>query len=83
MTSTKFQIGKNGVTDGVIESLNLSFKHHKTIRIAMLKSSTRDRNKIRLMADELVSRLGKNYTCKIIGFTVILRKHKNKIMDKN
>lgn len=70
----KFQIGKNGVTSGVIESLNLAFKTRKTIRINLLKSAERDRGKIKETAKEIVDGLKGNYKCKIIGFTIILRK---------
>ena len=70
----KFQIGKNGVNKGVIESLKLAFKNSKIVRISVLKSSIRDRKKIREMADEISSKLGKNYVYKIIGFTIIMRR---------
>ncbi len=71
---TKFQIGKNGITDGVIESLTLAFKKHKTVRISVLKNSGRDKNSIRGMAEELAARLGGNFKHIIIGFTIVLRK---------
>ena len=41
---TKFQIGKNGITPGTIESLLLSFKNHKRVKIVLLKASGRNRN---------------------------------------
>ena len=44
--AAKFQIGKNGVTDGVIESLELILKNHRQIRISVLKSSGKDRENI-------------------------------------
>lgn len=71
-----FQIGKNGLTDGVIEALRLISKHHKKIRISVLKSSGRDRNSIKSLANEIISKLGKAYTLtKIIGFTILIRRH--------
>ncbi len=70
----KFQIGKLGVTSGVIESLNSAFKTHKSIRISLLKSFERDRTKINEIADELASKLRGNYKYTIIGFTIVLRK---------
>jgi len=74
ITLTKFQIGKNGITQGVIDSLELALKNHKQIRISALKSSGRDRNSIQLMAQELVARLEANCDYRIIGFTIILIK---------
>jgi len=76
MQISKFQIGKNGITQGVLESLLLVFKNHKQVRISMLKSSGRDRNSIEGVASEIAEKLSKDkafaYTYKIIGFTIIL-----------
>ena len=46
----KFNIGKNGLTSGVIESLNNAFKTHKVVRIHVLKGAVRDREKVKKMA---------------------------------
>ena len=70
----KFQIGKNGLTSGIINSLELAFKNRKKIRIAVLKSGTRDRKRIKEIAEEIASRLNGNFRYKIIGFTIIMRK---------
>lgn len=77
MKITRFQIGKSGITEGVIESLELSFKHHKQVKISALKSSGRNRESIKEMAQKIVARLKEkkvncNYT--IIGFTIVLIK---------
>ena len=77
----KFQLGKNGVTEGVIESLNLAFKTRKIVRISVLKNAVRDKSKVREMASEMAKKLGDNqssYKCKIIGFTIILKKSSKK-----
>jgi RNA-binding protein YhbY len=73
----KFQIGKAGITDGIIQSLELALKSHKVIRISALKSSGRNRNTITSMADELVSKLATKCNYRIIGFTIVLIKQKN------
>ena len=70
----KFQIGKNGITSGVLEFLENAFKTHKRIRISVLKSSGRNRESIEKMASELQSRLKTRADFKIIGFTIILFK---------
>lgn len=77
-TITQFQIGKAGLTAGVADSLALAFKNHKTVRISVLKSSGRDRESIRLMADELCQKLPGTYAYKIIGFTIVMQKRSNK-----
>jgi RNA-binding protein YhbY len=70
----RFQIGKAGVTPGIIESLELAFKNHKVVRISALKASGRDRNSIASMAESLVSGLKTPCDYRIIGFTIILIK---------
>ena len=70
----KFQIGKNGITFGVLESLDKGFKTHKSIRISLLKSSGRDREKIKKIADELSEKLDGRFRCTIVGFTIIMRR---------
>jgi RNA-binding protein YhbY len=79
MTGIKFQIGKLGITPGVIDSLLLVFKNNKAVRISVLKSSGRDRESIGKMADEIAAKLSEksnfSYSYKIIGFTIIMRKH--------
>jgi len=75
---TKFQIGKFGVTEGVIESLSLALKNHKQIRISVLKSSGRSRESIDEMGKELTSRLKEKCKYSIIGFTIILIKESSK-----
>lgn len=71
--TTKFQIGKFGITPGVINSLKLALKNHKSVRISALQASGRDKNSIRAMANSIVSALGGNHKYTIIGFTIILR----------
>lgn len=70
----KFQIGKNGVTEGTIESLTSALKNHKQIRISMLPSSGRNRDSIHKTALELESKLPFKLKTKVIGFTIILVK---------
>ena len=70
----KFQIGKNGINEGVIECLDKMFKKHRIIRVSVLKNSERDREKIKEMADELCSKLSGNYKSVVVGFVIILRK---------
>ena len=73
---TRFQIGKFGVTEGVIESLELALKNHKQVRISTLKASGRNRENIEKMAEGITSKLTEKCKYKIIGFTIILVKLK-------
>jgi RNA-binding protein YhbY len=79
---TIIQIGKNGVNQGLIGNLKLAFTTHTAVKVSVLKSTQRDRLKIKEMADNLVSQLGKHYTAKIIGFTIILKKWRKEQVKK-
>lgn len=71
---SKFQIGKNGLTDGVITSLSLALKNHKQVRISILKSATHNREELKKMALEIVEKLPVHCEYKTIGYTIILFK---------
>lgn len=71
---SEIQIGKNGITKNFIESLKNNFKTHTGIRISVLKSAGHEKEKIKEMAEELLGELGKNYTARVIGFTIVLKK---------
>jgi RNA-binding protein YhbY len=71
---SEIQIGKNGITDNFIESLKINFKTHVQVRISVLKSADRDKEKVREMSERILNDLGRNYTSKIIGFTIIVKK---------
>lgn len=70
----RFQIGKNKLTPTFIEQIKKCFEHAEIIKISILKSACRDKKQAREIADELVNALGKNYTYKMIGYTLSVRK---------
>ena len=79
---SKFQIGKNGVTDGVIKSLNQDLKMHNQIRISVLKSADRNREKLRDMAIKIAQSVGYYCNFRIIGFTIILKRRHPRVKTK-
>ena len=68
------QVGKNGVSDNLVGTLKNYFKNHQNVKVVFLKSATRDRQMIKKNAEEILASLGNNYTYRIIGFTVIIKK---------
>ena len=78
-TLAKFQIGKNGLADGVITSLSNSLKTHKQVRISVLKSCCRDRAELVKLAKKIKSSLHYNLAVKTLGYTIILIKLKSKV----
>jgi RNA-binding protein YhbY len=77
------QMGKNGPSEGFIESLSKTFKNHGLIKLSVLKTCTRDREEIKQIAEQLRIGLDKRidienrkFITKIIGFTIIIKKIK-------
>ena len=68
------QLGKNGLAEGFFELLENSFRERGSVRLHLLKSAGHDRERTKQLAEQIVERLGKKYTYKIIGFTIILKK---------
>jgi RNA-binding protein len=66
------RIGKNGITDNLIEDLKLHLKKRKLIKVKLLKSfiQGKDRKKI---AEELAKKTGSK-AIQQIGFVVVLQK---------
>ena len=73
-TIGSIQIGKQRITENFIISLKNLLKKHWNVKISVLKSATRNKEEIRKFADEIIEKLGKNYTSKIIGFTIFIKK---------
>lgn len=72
----KLQMGKNGYTPEFLENLKLIFSNKDTesVRVGLLKTSSRDKEQAKGWAEEIIASLGPNYTYKIIGYTITLRK---------
>lgn len=70
----QIQIGKNGVTENFIESLKNQFKKCSNVRISVLRSARENKSDVKKIADEILEKLGNNYTAKVIGFTIVLKK---------
>lgn len=71
---TEIQIGKNGLTDGIIERLKNDFKTHELVKIHILKSAGHEKGKVKEINNNLLDKLGSKYTGRIVGFTLIVRK---------
>lgn len=74
MALVNLQIGKNGLTAEFISGLKNVFKNNENVRVSVLKSATRDRSELKEISAKILAELGKNYTCNIIGYTLVLRK---------
>jgi len=68
----QIQLGKNKLTDNFISTLKNHFNKSRTVKISVLKSA--EREKIKEYSEEIIEKLGKNYTTKIIGFVIVVKK---------
>ena len=80
MAHAEIQLGKNGITESFIQSLKHIFENHENVRLSVLKSAGHEKEKMKGYSEEILKQLGKNYTAKIIGFKIVLKKwRKSKI----
>ena len=77
-TLAKFQIGKNGVNEGVVESLTMALKNHKQVRVSVLKSFCRNRDELNSVVADLLEKLPFRLKARVIGYTIVLIKLGNK-----
>jgi RNA-binding protein YhbY len=78
MSYTEMQLGKNGLTENFIQTLKSNFEKNDTVRISVLKSAGgeegRTKETAKKFSEDMLNKLGKNYTAKLIGFKIILKK---------
>lgn len=70
----KIQIGKMGVTENFLKTLETYFMKHKNVKVSVLKAAREEREDTRKYADKILEHFGKKYTAKIIGHTIALKK---------
>ena len=76
------QLGKQGITNNFIETLKNHFKSHENIKVSVLKGAGHDKTKVKEYSKEILEKLGNNYTSKIIGFTIVLKKWRKAVREK-
>ncbi len=70
-------IGKSGIRENLIKLLESAFKNHENVRICVLKSGGHEKEKVKQYSEKILAKLGKNYTSKIVGFTIFIRNGEN------
>ena len=75
------QLGKQGITNNFVETLKNYFKKYENVKISVLKGAGHEKNKIRKYSEELLEKLGKNYTSRIIGFTIVLKRWRKPVRE--
>jgi RNA-binding protein YhbY len=70
----EIQLGKNGVTINFIESLKQQFNKCNNIKVSVLRSCCRNKEELQKITEDILNHLGKNYTAKVIGYTINLKR---------
>jgi len=73
---SQVQLGKQGITENFLATLQHHFKNHEIVKVSVLKSADHDRAKVQEYSEKILNHLGKKFTSRIIGFTIIVRKWK-------
>ena len=83
MTQGNVQLGKNGLTDNFILTLKNHFTRHKNIKVSVLKSVERSKEKMNLFREEILGKLGDNYTGRVVGFSIFLKEWRRNMRNKD
>lgn len=70
----QIQLGKQGISNNFIDSLKNHFKNYQNVKVSVLKSAGHDKSKVKEYSKQILEKLGKNYTARIVGFTIVLKK---------
>jgi RNA-binding protein YhbY len=73
-TIRQMQLGKNGLTENFICNLKHQFDTCKNVKISVLKSCCRDRVELKKLSEEILEKMGKTYTLRVIGYTIVIKK---------
>ena len=70
----ELQIGKKGLTPEFIEDIKKKFVNVENIRVSVLSSATREKAELIRIREEILKALGKKFTCRTIGYTLVFKK---------
>ena len=74
----KIQIGKNGLTDGVLGQIKEMLKTRKSVRVSMLKTSVSNKKEAQDATDKIMNFLGSGYRHRLIGHTIVIHRFSGK-----
>jgi len=74
----QLQIGKNKLTQALIDQAKKMFEKEKAIKVVLLQSATRDKKEAKEMAEKLIAGLGEHFQYTLIGYTLIVKKKRIK-----
>jgi len=81
-TLTQVQLGKNGITENFIATLRDHFKKHSNVKVSVLRSFCRDKKELKEIELKMIEMLGKNFTSRSVGYTIMVKKHRREVQKK-
>lgn len=81
MTQANIQLGKQGITDNFINSMKNYFKYNDNVKVSVLKGAGHERTKVKDYSEQILDSLGKNYTSRVVGFTIFVKKWRKAVRD--
>jgi RNA-binding protein len=73
----EIQLGKQGITENFIKTLQTYFVKNKVVKISVLQSSSVDKKEIKKIAEQISEKLSGTFDIKLIGHKIILRRRGN------
>ncbi len=70
----QLQMGKAGLSEAFVDQVRSIFEVENMVKISILRSACRDKVEARGIGEDLVSRLGKKYGFKLIGYVLTVTK---------
>ncbi len=78
----EIQLGKNGITENFIESLQNQFTNCSNVKVAVLPNLCRDKKELKKIEQEILDKLGNKFTAKTIGYKINLKKWRKARVNK-
>lgn len=73
------QLGKNGMSENFLTTLKTYFKNNQSVKIVVLQNfPDRDSKRMKEVSEEITKSLGENFSAKVIGFTISVKKGREK-----
>jgi len=75
-TQQEMQLGKKGITSELLGEIKKRFDINKfqNIKVHVLKSARENKEDVKKYAEQIQNYLGEKYTCRIIGFSIFIKK---------
>jgi len=77
----EIQLGKNGLTENFLNNLRNRFNKAKNVKVSVLSSFCRDKKELKDINQKILDFLGKNYTSKVIGYTLNVKKWRKEVKE--